>query len=518
MKRRTFIRNLGGTVAATGLSSSFGFGMPGAKTIQQLLNIALDSDKVLVLVYLEGGNDGLNTVIPLDQLSALNTVRPHVMLPDSSLINLPQTNVALHPSLTGFSKLYNQGHLGIVQSVGYENQSYSHFRSTDIWMSASDSNQQVNTGWSGRLLNKEYPAFPVNFPNDTMPDPLAIEMGSGSSLLFQGPTASMSMSISDETAFHNLINDVEEPAPNTPAGEQLKYIRLVARQSQEYGAVVKTAAEKVTQQASFPDTGLATQLKIVSRLIAGGLQTPIYLVRLGGFDTHSNQVVASDHTTGGHADLLKELDDAVMAFMTDLEQQGTGDKVMGLTFSEFGRRIVSNASQGTDHGAAQPMFFFGNKVKGGVIGNNPIISTAATYEDNLPMQYDFRQVYASAMQQWLGASSATSSDMLFKEFETLALIGASDITGIDEPLQENGIKVYPNPINGHTTITYLSSGEKVSINLFDIQGRKQAALFSGVKPRGKQLVNWNSNDISPGKYIVVIESAAGKQVASVIKN
>ena len=200
-------------------------------------------------------------------------------------------------------------------------------------MSASDSNQQVNTGWSGRLLNNEYPAFPVNFPNDTMPDPLAIEMGSGSSLLFQGPSATMSMSISNETAFHNLINDVEEPAPNTPAGEQLKYIRLVARQSQEYGAVVKAAAEKVTQQASFPDTGLATQLKIVSRLIAGGLQTPIYLVRLGGFDTHSNQVVASDHTTGGHADLLKELDDAVMAFMTD--SRAAGDRRQGDGFNLF---------------------------------------------------------------------------------------------------------------------------------------------------------------------------------------
>ena len=165
-----------------------------------------------------------------------------------------------------------------------------------------------------------------------------------------------------------------------------------------------------------------------------------------------------------------------------------------------------------------PMFFFGNKVKGGVIGNNPIISTAATYEDNLPMQYDFRQVYASAMQQWLGTSSSTSSDMLFKEFQTLALIGTSDITGIDKQLGEDGIKVYPNPINGNTTITYLSSGEKVSINLFDIQGRKQAHLFTGAKPRGKQLLKWNSNGISPGKYIVTIESPSGKRAVSVVKN
>ncbi len=517
MKRRLFIKNVGGALAATGLSSSFGFGMPGASTIQSLLKLAAESNKVLVLIFLEGGNDGLNTVVPLDQLSSLNSVRPHVIMPESSLHNLPQSGVGLHPSLTGFSSLYKEGRMGIIQNVGYPDQNYSHFRSTDIWMSASDSNELINTGWSGRHLHNEYPAFPADFPNTDMPDPLAIEIGSGSSLMFQGPTASMSMVISDATSFYNLINDVDEPVPDTPAGEQLEYIRLVARQSQQYGEVVKTAAEKVTQQATFPDTWLGAQLKIVSRLIAGGLQTPLYLVRHGGFDLHDSQVEAADHTTGNHADLLTELDEAVMAFMKDTEQQGTGDQIMGLTFSEFGRRIVSNASLGTDHGAAQPMFFFGNGVKGGVIGDNPIISSSATYEDNLPMQFDFRQVYASAMQQWLGSSISNTTNVLFNEFDPLELIGESVILGVEEQLATNGISVYPNPIMDRATIQFTSTGEHIYIAVFDIYGKQKAQLFTGVKPKGKQQIGWQANGISAGKYLVVITSASGKRVFPVLK-
>ncbi len=517
MRRRSFIKNIGGTLAATGLSSSFGFGMPGEKTIQKLLKLAEETNKVLVLVYLEGGNDGLNTVIPLDMLSVLNTVRPHVVMPEAGLHQLSQSNVGLHSSLQGFSSLYDEGRLGVIQNVGYPDQNYSHFRSTDIWMSASDSHELVNTGWSGRYLHNEYPDFPIEYPNETTPDPLAIEIGSGSSLLFQGPTASMSMVIGNATSFHNLINDIDDPVPNTPAGEQLEYVRLVARQSQQYGEVVKTAAEKITQQAEFPDTWLGEQLKIVSRLIAGGLQTPLYLVRHGSFDTHDSQVEASDHATGYHATLLKDLDESVMAFMKDLEQQGTGDRVMGLTFSEFGRRIVSNASLGTDHGSAQPMFFFGNNVKGGVIGDNPVISSSTTYQDNLPMEFDFRQVYASAMQQWLGSSTTNTSDILFDQFGTLELIGESVILGVEEQLAVNGMSVYPNPINNMATIEFLSSAEQISIDVFDVQGRQKAQLFAGTKPKGKQRIQWQANGTPPGKYLIVINSSKGKRVVPVVK-
>lgn len=518
MKRRSFIKHVGHSLAVPGLMSSFGFSMPGKNTITNLLKYAVESNRVLVMIFLEGGNDGLNTVIPMDQLSALNLVRPHVILPEDKLLTLSQSEVALHPSLPGFRSLYNENRLQIIQSVGYDQQNYSHFRSTDIWMSGSDSNELINTGWSGRLLNQEYPDFPVDFPNENMPDPLAVEIGFGSSLLFQGPTAAMSMVLGDSTSFYQLVNNEEVEAPDTNAGDKLEFIRLIARQSQQYGDVVKAAADKVNNHANYPDGNeLSNQLKIISKLIAGGLQTPLYMVRLGGFDTHDAQVVASDHTTGEHAQLLKTLDDAVMAFMKDLEFQGTDEKVLGMTFSEFGRRIVSNASLGTDHGAAAPMFLFGNALRGGVLGDNPIIASNSTYEDNLMMQYDYRQVYASIMEQWLGISPENISATLVRDYDALPIIGEGVISNIEDKVIQSELSVYPNPLNGQSTINFVSTGESLIIELVDMQGRKVSQIFSGQLPIGKQHLPWPTHTLPHGRYFVIIRSNSAKKAFSVVK-
>ncbi len=517
MKRRNFIKHVGHAVAVPSLISSFGFSMPGKHTMENLLKYAVDSDKVLVMIFMEGGNDGLNTVIPLDQLSALNNARPHVIMPDDKLLPLRQSEVAFHPSLPNFKSLYEENRLQVIQSVGYDEQNYSHFRSTDIWMSGSDSNELINTGWSGRMLNQEHPGFPTEYPNEEMPDPLAIEIGFGSSLLFQGPTASMSMVIGSSTSFYQLINNEEVEAPDTNAGDKLEFIRLVARQSQQYGDVVKAAAEKVNSHAQYPDDNrLANQLKIISKLIKGGLKTPLYMVRIGGFDTHDAQVEANDHATGEHADLLKTLDDAVMAFMKDLEYQGTDDKVLGMTFSEFGRRIVSNASLGTDHGAAAPMFVFGNAVKGGVLGDNPTIPSAATYGDNLQMQYDYRQVYASIMEQWLGISASNISATLINDYSTLPIIGEGVISGTADKLAAD-FKVYPNPLNGQAIIDFISNGESMSIELADMQGRKVSQIFSGKLPMGKQQLPWDTSKLKSGRYFVIQNSESGRKAFSVVK-
>lgn len=309
-------------VAIPSALGAMGFKMPGASSFHSLLSMANTNGRVLVMIYLEGGNDGLNTVIPEDQLSNLNRVRPHVMLPDDSLISLRQSDVALHPAMTDLAQLYGEGRFQIIQNVGYPEQNYSHFRSTDIWMSASDSNELVNSGWTGRYLSERFTGYPESYPNDDMRDPLAVEIGYGGSLLFQGPEAAMSMVISDPNFFYELVNNEESEAPDTPAGDKLRYVRLIERQSQEYGEVVREAAEKGTNTSGYPETFIGEQLKIVSRLISGGLQTPVYMVRLGGFDTHDAQVEASDHTIGEHASLLKELNDAIIAFVRDTDNQG----------------------------------------------------------------------------------------------------------------------------------------------------------------------------------------------------
>lgn len=520
MNRRKFLRHAGHSLAIPGLVSSFGFSMARGKSLQSFLQLASGTDRVLVMIYLQGGNDGLNTVVPLDQMSVLNKVRPHVVLPDKELLELEGTSVGLHPALKDFKSLFDEKRLGIIQNTGYPEQNYSHFRSTDIWMSGSDADQLVNSGWPGRVLAQEFPQYPEEYPNVDMPDPLSVEIGYGSSLLFQGPTASMSVVLNNADSFYDLVDNVEEEAPDTIAGDKLKFVRLIARQSQLYGQVVKEAAQKVKNHSSYPeDNELAAQLKIVSKLIAGGLKTPVYMVRIGGFDTHDAQVLANDHTSGEHAELLKKVNDAVMAFVRDLEFQGTDDRVLGMTFSEFGRRIVSNASLGTDHGSAAPMFVFGNEVTGGIVGDNPIISPNSTYEHNLDMQFDFRQVNASILEQWFGVDNSDASSALLGNFDTLPIIGKPDpvISGIN-PYKDTTLKVYPNPITGPGHIEFNSDGAPVEISLIDLQGRKLQTIHSGTLPKGTHNLGWNAAGLNRGRYFLVYKTAHRQFAQQVIKH
>ncbi|GJM30962.1 MAG: hypothetical protein DHS20C17_35970 [Cyclobacteriaceae bacterium] len=514
MKRRRFLHRASHLLAAPGLIGGFGFSLPEQKALNSLLKFASESDRVLVIIYLEGGNDGLNTVVPLDQLSPLSRVRQQVFIPEERLLPLNNTQVGLHPSLAGFRSLFNEGRLGIIQSVGYPDQNFSHFRSTDIWMSASDSKQLVTSGWSGRYLSNQFPGYPESYPNEEFTDPLAVEIGYGASLVFQGPEAAMGMVVSNPDSFYDLLENIEEPAPDTLAGEKLRYVRLIAKQSELYGEVVKQAASKITQQKSYPDgNALADQLKIVARLIAGGLKTPLYMVRLGGFDTHSNQVDQDNHTQGTHANLLRKLDGAVSSFMNDLEFLGVDDRVVGMTFSEFGRRIVSNASSGTDHGAAAPMFVFGNEVIGGVLGTNPEISRRATYEDNLDMQYDFRQIYASMLQQWLGSSESNNAEVFSREFDTVPIIGESYLSNLEA---SDLLKVYPNPVTGPAEIEFITNGSPLEVDLIDLQGRKLQGLYSGNPVAGFHRITWNPGKLNKGQYLVVLKGLDKPAVQKVI--
>jgi uncharacterized protein (DUF1501 family) len=513
MKRRSFLRHLTHGVAVPSALGAMGFQMPGANAFESLMRMANETDRVLVMIYLDGGNDGLNTVIPLDQLSNLHHVRPHVILPDDSLISLRQSEVALHPAFSDMASLYSEGRFQIIQNVGYPEQNYSHFRSTDIWMSASDSHELINSGWTGRYLEERYEGFPDQYPNADMPDPLAVEIGYGGSLLFQGQQSAMSMVISDPNFFYELVNNEESEAPDTPAGDKLRYVRLIERQSQEYGEVVRAAGEKGTNTTEYPETFIGEQLKIVSRLISGGLKTPIYMVRLGGFDTHDAQVESDDHTTGEHATLLKELNDAVISFMKDTDQQGLSDRVMGMTFSEFGRRIKSNASLGTDHGAAAPMFFFGNHLVGGVTGSNPVIPRTASFDDNLPYEFDFRQIYASVLEQWFEVDKDTLEGSLLKEFETTEIIGETRLLGTRDKMDE-GIAVYPNPIKDVATIDCSFTNENVQIYVFNYMGKRIAKAYQG--PSGKA-IQWNVAGLHPGKYLVVATDGKIRSSFPIIK-
>ena len=521
MKRRDFLKY---TVPAAAASTMIG-GIPvrtmgmESPLIQSLIGMAQETDHVLVLVQLNGGNDGMNTVIPIDTFSSYQAARSNVAIPQNKILSL-NGKTGLHPSMTGIHNLFKEGKASIVQAVGYPQPNFSHFRATDIYMSASDSNQFVNSGWTGRYLAHEYPGYPTGYPNNSVTDPLGIQIGSVTSLTFQGPQVSMGMSISDPTNFYNLINGIQDTAPNSPAGNELTYIRTVARQTQQYSDVIKNAALKVTQQSPYPTNNtLADQLKIVARLVKGGLKTRVYMVSIGGFDTHSVQVNSADTTTGAHATLLQRVSDAIKAFMDDLKFLGVSKRVLGMTFSEFGRRIKSNSSVGTDHGAAAPVILFGDYVNATVFGDNPIIPANVNVNDNIPMQYDFRSIYASVMEKWFCVDNTTLQTVMLKNFQSLNVVKTNSCNSAIPDLADKIIvKNYPNPFTDTTTITYITEGGHTSVMIIDMLGRVIKTLvdqeYNGA---GQYTVSFNAEKLSSGVYYARLQNGAIQQVRAMLK-
>ncbi len=428
MNRKEFLKKaaIGGVVLPSFLNGISLKALAGTP-LMNALNGYMNDDRVLVIIQLAGGNDGLNTVIPFDQYSTYTAARPNIALPEDKVLRLNGFDgTALHPALKEMQALFNDGKLGIVQGVSYPKPNFSHFRATDIWMTSSDSDKIVSTGWAGRYLNNLYPEFPNNYPNKSMPDPLAIQVGSVVSTTFQGPAFTMGLAISNPNSFYNLIEGKVNVDSPTRWGEQLDYIEEVGIKTDQYASVIKQAALKVTKQSDkYPAQGknsLADQLKIVARLIAGGLRTKVYMVNIGSFDTHAKQVEDADRTTGNHAKLWQKVSEGINAFMDDIKYLNVADRVMGMTFSEFGRRIKSNASGGTDHGVAAPLFYFGHNVKGGIVGNNPTIPAIATVNDNVPMQHDFRSVYTSVLQNWFYLQPADVQNVLMGQYPVLQMV------------------------------------------------------------------------------------------------
>jgi uncharacterized protein (DUF1501 family) len=398
----------------------------GNPLLQNLLH-ADANGRVLVVIQLAGGNDGLNTVIPIEFYGAYKNARSNIAIAPEKILHLSGYDATgLNPAMVKLQQLFNEDKLAIVQAVSYPQPSFSHFRATDIWLTGEESNQVLNTGWMGRYLNRQYPDFPAHYPSSIMPDPLAIQIGSVVSTGLQGPAFPMGMAISNPDSFYNMLNEKPAQMSASLAQDQLDYIRQVSEKIDAYGDVIKTAAKKISHQSNKYDDNkknpLSDQLKIVSRLIAGGLQTKIYMVSMGGFDNHAKQTDAADTSKGVHANQLQKLSEAIAAFMDDLALQQVAERVVGMTFSEFGRRIKSNASGGTDHGVSAPLLVFGQPVRSGIIGSNPIIPENATVNDNVAMQHDFREVYATLLKEWLGAKPSDMPEILQKDFATLPLI------------------------------------------------------------------------------------------------
>ncbi len=524
MKRRTFLQRTVPVSILPMLLGGFTFKAYGrGPVLESLIGAAAETDHVLVLIQLNGGNDGLNTVIPLDEYPSLMAARGNIAITEALVAKLTD-QTGLHPALTGLQQYYGTGKLAVVQSVGYPNPNFSHFRATDIWLTATDSNVTLSSGWMGRYLDDEYADYPVGYPNAVAPDPLAIQIGSVVSLGLQGPEVSMGMALTSPTSFYQLVAGAVDQAPNTPAGHELTFIRQVGQQTELYATVITAAAGKATNLSQlYPAAGqnaLADQLKIVAQLIAGGLKTRIYVVNLGGFDTHSAQVSQTGGTeTGNHANLLKKLNDAILAFQDDLHLLGADKRVVGMTFSEFGRRIKSNASFGTDHGTAAPVFVFGRPVRGGIVGPNPVIPAAATVNDNVPMSNDFRAVYATLLRDWFRVSQTEMESVLLKDFPMLPLIWKPlldnklpKVSGVDLPAAPGLLQNYPNPFNPSTVIPFVTNGSSVEIKVYDTLGREVRVLVQGVFPAGRHEVTFDAGELPAGVYYCRFQSGAVNEV------
>jgi len=404
MTRREFIKK-GLTMVAVGWTAP-SFITRTALAINNPCDVAqltsrpgVPDDRVLVVVQLGGGNDGLNTVIPYAQ-DAYYRARPTLAVPRNEVLRI-NDDLGLHPSLAKVKDLHEKGAMAVIQGVGYPNPSRSHFRSMEIWQTADPEGRVVRYGWIGRYFDSkcpvcEQPTAGVNV-GSSMPLAMQAEGGMGVSLedpeAFQWMPALNGIGAKEEQELFKLLNaPAVAPGMNEPG--TIDFLRHTAMNAYVSSGQVRDAVKGYRGGVDYPNSQFAASMRLIAQMIAGKLPTKVYYAHMTGFDTHASQ-------RGAHENLLAQFAEGVAAFYQDLEAQGNADRVMVLAFSEFGRRVAENGSGGTDHGTAAPMFVFGKALKGGLHGVQP--SLTDLMDGDLKHLIDFRSVYATVLDRWLGA-------------------------------------------------------------------------------------------------------------------
>ena len=396
--------SLSGTLPA--FMSQFAYGAPAT-------NPSVSNDNILVVVQLSGGNDGLNTVVPYTS-DVYHKARQNIGIKDR--FHKLDDHFALNPGMSAFKKMFDDGKLAIVNGCGYPQPSRSHFRSMEVWHTANPAESQP-VGWLGHYLDH---AIRGTSTNPALDNPLrAVNIGSElpQALVAEGPPVPSIGTIEDfrirfdpsseydPKAADKILRDLNSVHQQSPA------LQFLSRQATNaiIAADQMRSLKGYKTDANYPYTGLGPQLRTIAQLIAGNFGTKLFYCETGGFDTHANQV-------NGHEQTLAGVSNSISAFLTDLAAKGVADKVAVLCFSEFGRRVQENDSNGTDHGAAGPVFVAGGKVKGGLHGAYPSLSEL----DGGDLKYttDFRRIYATLLDQWLNVSSI---DVLKNRFEPMGL-------------------------------------------------------------------------------------------------
>ena len=415
MNRRDFVKGgvalvSIGTTADSLLKGSIAFAAQNPGDVR-----AGNNGKILVLVQLAGGNDGLNTLVPIGD-STYRSVRKTIGIAEASILPL-EGGYGLHPGLAGLKGLWDEGKLAVVRGVGYPSQNYSHFKSMAIWQ-AGDPELKLQEGWLGRTLEKmeseQHDPFrgfnigsstPPELRSDTVPIP-SVSDPADYNFSLAGKTADGS---DPRTA--TLMKLYEQYPSASPYGVLLETTVESAVSSAKQLA---TAAKTYVPAVTYPESSFGSGLSVLAEAITGNLGMRVGHITLGGFDTHSKEV--EDHT-----DLMTRLDEGLTAFYRDLAAHGKADDVIVLTWSEFGRRVQENANGGTDHGSASVMFALGNGVQRGIYGDAPSLSKLVD-NGNLSFTTDFRSVYSTVIERWLGVPSEV---LLGKKWDQLGFIRAA---------------------------------------------------------------------------------------------
>ena len=539
--RRSFLQALG--IAGSGsmmLGSNFLTASAPSPLSAAISNA--NTDNILILIRLSGGNDGLSTVIPINQYDLYANARPNIYIPESKVLKLTD-EYGIPTYMQSLQPMWNEGQFKAVHGVGYQSQSLSHFTGTDIFANTDLTTtgfEGLNTGWMGRHFENLYPDYLFNPPEA----PAAVQIGNFGSLVFQGEETNYAFVASnidqlEEIAETGLQYNLDPTLfDDCMYGDQLQFLRGVANVTYEYAGKIHEAYERGQNQVAYQDNYFARQLALLARLIKGNLGTKVYMITLGGFDTHGNQPLA-------HERLMTYLSVAIDNFYDDIAFTQQDDKVLSMTFSEFGRRIFENGSNGTDHGKAAPTLFFGSGLNGSAfVGEHPTLANPDG-RGNLEYTMDFRDLYATVMAEWLCIPiPLVEQHILGHTYNPINL--GFNCSGVDFPeiVYSDGSPTppdqpdstdptppnpdllnavvhrpyYPTDDNPHIYLE-LPFSAHVDIQLFNIMGQKVGTVFNEMVMEGSREINIREGvrqNLASGKYIYRILVQDQKMAKSIM--
>jgi uncharacterized protein (DUF1501 family) len=509
--RRSFLQALGLVGGGTMLLSGSNVTASNPSPLAQAIS-ASDSENILVLIRLKGGNDGLNTIVPVYDYDTYANLRPNLRIQESDLFHL-NSDIGMPNFMNDLESMWGNGAMKVVHGVGYNDGSLSHFEGSDIWANTDEENRE-QTGWLGRYFEGIYPDYLSNPPDV----PAAIQIGSIGNLIFDGDSNNYAFSVANPNqlasiAQNGALYDMQN-LPGCTYGDQLRFLRGTTNTTFNYSEIIHNAYASSSNDVTYLDEPLGNQLAIVARMIKGNLGTKVYMVTLGGFDTHANQA-------NKHQELLTDLANSVKLFFDDLAATGHDTNVLGMTFSEFGRRPDENGSLGTDHGAAAPLLLFGSGLNGnGFVGNHPSLTNLDNH-GNLEFSTDFRQLYASVMEHWLCIDTTLISEALLgQSYQAidLGLTCSGTLSNGHETFQNLQHFVYHDR---NETILKVQNKytQHTVIKLYTILGSEVAVLKNELLTAGTHLINIRTHSkarLQTGQYLYRISSGGQHYSKSII--